>query len=110
MGARLMIEAVGGDADAPMAPVAPPRCLRFVFVAPDVRADAFKQRLARFPAGTARTMYCNSNDQARLWYRDAFKGWSCSCNLMLQESTDTAALMRVFNRLRSLARCSAERP
>ena len=65
MGARLVIEAVGGEAEPPMAAVAPPRRLRFIFVAPDVRSDTFKQRLARFPAGTLRTMYCNSNDQAR---------------------------------------------
>ena len=71
MGARLVIEAVGGEAETPMAAVAPPRGLRFVFVAPDVRADVFKQRLARFPAGTLRTMYCNSNDQVRArWASD----------------------------------------
>ena len=63
MGARLVIEAVGGEGGPPMAAVAPPRALRFVFVAPDVRSETFKQRLARFPAGTLRTMYCNSNDQ-----------------------------------------------
>ena len=65
MGARLVIEAVGGEGEAPMAAVQPPRRLRFVFVAPDVRSETFKQRLARFPAGTLRTMYCNSNDQVR---------------------------------------------
>ena len=66
MGARLVIEAIGGEGGPPIAAVAPPRALRFVFVAPDVRSETFKQRLARFPAGTLRTMYCNSNDQVRV--------------------------------------------
>ena len=67
MGARLVIEAVGREGAPSMAAVEPPRQLRFVFVAPDVRSETFKQRLAWFPMGTLRTMYCNSNDQVRFW-------------------------------------------
>jgi len=83
MGARLVIEAVGGEAGPPMAAVASPRALRFVFVAPDVRSETFKQRLARFPAGTLRTMYCNSNDQ--VWaVIDSARGSSSAAFLAFQ--------------------------
>ena len=80
MGARLVIEAVGGEGEPPLATVTPPHALRFVFVAPDVRSETFKLRLARFPAGTLRTMYCNSNDQVRA-ARPSFKPNLQTCNL-----------------------------
>ena len=89
LGCRLLAEVVGGDADSP-AEGAPLQGtgLRCFFVAPDIKPNRFSRRLAAFPAGSSRTVYCSAHDSL-CWPGDSTTEEGrlpCCCTLVMVEA------------------------
>ena len=72
LGCRLLAEALGSP-DSSAGGSQPSRAgLQCFFVAPDVKPSRFLRRVAAFPSGSSRTVYCNAHDT--LWWPDGDAG------------------------------------